>query len=196
MLVSRTAACAIVVALLCPAAALARGGSFAVVGGTPAERAQVRAALDASSFDWSTIPAVVQVHIAPGVSSYATPGAVWLDANLLHAGVFSWAVVQDEFAHQVDWFLLDDAQRDLLNAALGTRYWCHADRPGLAHSAYGCERFTSTFVWAYWPSPRNAYRPANGEVAMAPWRFRTLLDGLLHPTAPLPPVDRGLFGAP
>jgi hypothetical protein len=53
---------------------------------------------------------------------------------------------------------------------------------GLAHDEYGCERFASTLVWAFWPSKHNAYRPSsrNDEsAAMEPTRFRALVSGLL-----------------
>src|SRR5207249_9772611 len=130
-------------------------------GGTRGERTQVRSALAASSFDFDNIPGAVRVHIVPGAWPHATPGEVWLDPGLLQAGIFSWAVVQDEFAHQVDYLVLSDADRAALGQALGTPVWCHADDPGLPHAAYGCERFTSTFVWAYWPAAANTYRPTS-----------------------------------
>jgi len=166
-------------------AALATGGNYVFVGGGAADRAQVRAALTASRFDWNVVPVQIQIHLVRGVSAYATPGNVWLDPNLLRAGVFSWAVVQDEYAHQVDFFVLDDGQRAVLKDMLGTHVWCHADHPGLAHAAYGCERFTSSLVWAYWPSPNNAYRPSSphAEASVDPWRFRYVLGSLLDPSS-------------
>jgi len=179
----------VVVALLLAALTLGCGVSWArssadlaFDGGTPAQRAQVRAALAASSFDWSAIASRVTVHVQRGVDSHAAPGEVWLDSSLLDSGRFGWAVVQDEFAHQVDFLRLSDDARAQLDAALGTQVWCHADAPGLAHSAYGCERFTSMLVWAYWQSPDNAYRPVNGKgeaAAMDPAAFRALLGSLL-----------------
>src|SRR5437870_4753764 len=77
--------------------ALAGGGNYTFDGGSPAEQAQVRAALGASAFDWDVLPSRVVVHVVPGAFPHATPGEVWLDPALLHAGSFSWAVVQDEF---------------------------------------------------------------------------------------------------
>ena len=44
--------------------------------------------------------------VAYGTSS-ATPGHVWLDRGLLASGRFAWATVMDEYAHQVDFFVLD-----------------------------------------------------------------------------------------
>src|SRR5439155_327099 len=85
--------------------------SYVVDGGSAAERSQVRAALEASSFDWGLIPQTIQVHVAPGGESYSTPGQVYVSASLLDAGRFAWATVQHEMGHQVDFFLLDDATR-------------------------------------------------------------------------------------
>jgi hypothetical protein len=161
--------------------AAAVGGRYTVVGGTAAHRAQVRAALDASAFDWDVVPVQVTIHVAPGAHSHALPAHIWLDAHLLSAGRFSWAVVQHEYAHQVDFFVLDPARRALLNAALGGLDWCGAVT-GLHHAWYGCERFASTLAWAYWPSPHNALRPetAHDEAgAMPAPAFRELLGDLL-----------------
>lgn len=162
--------------------AVASTASYTVSGGTPAEQQQVRLALEASAFPWSTVRATISVTIARGISTSSIPGAVWLDSDLLDAGVFSWAFVQDEFAHQIDYLLLDDAERLALNRALKGRVWCHLDRPGLPHSSYGCERFSSTFVWSYWQSRENAYRPRSRRdesAAMAPAAFRALLEPML-----------------
>jgi hypothetical protein len=171
----------IAAALALAGPAQAAGGDYVFDGGSKGQRAEVRAALAASSFDWSLVPARVTVHIRPLDHSYSTPGHVWLDADLLSAGRFAWAVVQDEYAHQVDFFLFDSAARSRLNAVLGARDWCYGVK-GLAHHEYGCERFASTLVWAYWPSKDNAYRPqsSNDEsAAMAPAPFRALLGELL-----------------
>ena len=174
-------------ALLAVPAARAGGGTYVFDGGTPADHAQVRAALDASSFDWSLVRTTVAIHIGSFPYPHATPGDIWLDARLVRAGVFSWALIQDEYAHQIDFFLLDDMQRTFLNSVLGGRVWCHADLPGLPHADYGCERFTSTFVWAYWPTRDNVYRPltaADESAALPAHEFRALLDSLLAPPRP------------
>jgi hypothetical protein len=170
-----------VAALCLAAAAHAGGGAYVFDGGTPAERAQVRAALEASSFDWSLVPARITIHITRDLtSSQASPGEIWLDAGLLDAGRFSWAFVQHEYGHQVDFFLLDDGARGTLEEALGAGTWFY-DEP-LPHSAYGCERFASTLAWAYWQSPDNALEPRNlrdESAAMPPAQFRALLNRLL-----------------
>ena len=165
--------------------AWAGGGDYVFDGGTANQQAQVRAALNASAFDWSLVPATITIHIGQFGGSRALPGHIWLDADLLSSGRFGWAVVQDEYAHQVDFFLFDAATRDRLNRELGGRDWCYGIR-GLAHHDYGCERFASTLVWSYWQSKDNAYRPTSRgdeSAAMAPGRFRSLMSSILSDRA-------------
>ena len=178
------------VAALCLAGeARAGGGNYVFDGGTPGEQAQVRAALDASSFNWSLVRVQVTIHIARDIpSSQATPGEIWLDAELLDSGRFSWAFVQHEYGHQVDFFLLDDAKRAALKHALDAQEWFY-DQP-LPHSAYGCERFASTLAWAYWQSADNALEPRSARdesAGMPPAQFRALLTRLLRT-----PTTRGV----
>lgn len=175
----------LLVTVLCALAvvptAAAAGGDYSFAGGTAAQRAQVTKALDASAFDWGLVPKPVTIHVARDGGSYSTPGHVWIESELLDAGVFSWATVQDEYAHQLDFFLFDDATRAELTGALGAKAWCH-EVAGLRHNQYGCERFSSTLVWAYWPSRSNAYRPQSARdesAAMAPAAFRTLMGRLI-----------------
>lgn len=173
------AACA---ALALPAPASAAGGSYSFVGGTAWERAQVRRALNASRFDWGVIPGTVRIHLERDTDSYSLPGAIWIDRDLLRAGPFGWAVVQDEYAHQIDFGLFDEQMRARLTMALGGRAWCASTFPGLQHRDYGCELFSSTLVWAYWPSRLNAYRPesrADEAAAMPAQRFRKLVESVL-----------------
>ncbi len=160
----------------------AGGGRYTIDGGTKAQRAQVRLALEASAFDWGLIPSEVQIKIRRGVQTQSWPGEIWLDARLLSTGQFAWAVVQEEYAHQIDYFLLSNDARTTLNEALGGSVWCRIDVANLPHSAYGCERFASAVVWSYWPDEQNAYRPrgsADETVALEPGPFRALLDRLL-----------------
>jgi hypothetical protein len=164
-----------------PGKAEAKPTSYSFDGGTARQQATVRAALDASSFDWSLIPGVVTIHIAKGVSdSYSTKGNIWLQPALLAHGKAAWGVIQHEYAHQVDFFLFDAAVRARLTKLLGAKTWW-AGQPGLRHSQLGCERFASTLAWAYWPSRQNALiRFAHAEAtAMPPAKFRQLLDDLL-----------------
>lgn len=162
--------------------AVAAGGRYTFDGGTRYERSQVTAALDASSFDWGLVPGTVTIHLDHGGPSQSLPGEIFLDADVLGAGMFGWAVVQDEYAHQVDFGLLDASSRELLRRRLGADAWCHDDVPRLEHARLGCERFASTLVWSYWQSQDNAYRPisaADESAAMAPAAFRSLLARLL-----------------
>jgi hypothetical protein len=157
--------------------ALAGAPQISFAGGTAREQATVRAALGASSFDWSVLPREITVHIGAIGGSYAEPGHVYLDGSLLDSGRFSWGVVQHEFAHQVDFLLFDDTKRAIFGSQLGGGDWCYS-AAGLAHGDYGCERFASELAWAYWPSPDNAMSPAatGGESgAMPAARFRALV---------------------
>jgi hypothetical protein len=161
--------------------AQASGGTYAFAGGTSQEQATVHQALNASNFNWSLVPQTVTIHLVHGEDSYATPGDIYLDADLVDSGRFAWATIQHEYAHQVDFFLLDDAKRATLNAALHTGDWCYGVQ-GLEHAQYGCERFASLIAWAYWQAPSNALRPTSTRDeagAMAPAAFRTLLAQLI-----------------
>ena len=170
-----------VVAAILVSPASGAGSRLTIAGGTTREQTQVRAALRASSFDWSVLPQPVAIRIGRGEASYAIPGEIGLDANLLDTGPFAWGVIQHEFAHEVDFLLLDDSDRARLQAALGGSSWWPVD--GLAHAQLGCERFASTLAWAYWPSPANVMRPASTSDeagSMAPAAFRALLNGILR----------------
>ena len=174
------AAAVVVTAVGAPPAA-ARGGNYVFAGGTRFERAQVRAALEASLFDWDVVPQQITIRIAPGLAPSAEAGTIDLDSRLLDAGRFAWGVVQHEYAHQVDFFVLDDSMRAQLAVALGGTSWWQMPNP-LPHQALTCERFASTLAWAYWPSPDNVIRPTaptDEAGSVAPAAFRTLLDGLL-----------------
>ena len=166
------AAAAAALAVAGPAAAA--GGTFTIDGGNARQQANVRAALQASSFDWSLLPTVT-IHIARGTDSFATPGQVWLDGDLLDSGKYAWGTVQHEVAHQIDFFLLDSSRRAAIQALLGGGDWCY-ELSGLAHDAHGCERFADTVAAAYWSSPGNTAR-----AWAAPAKFRALLNGMLGP---------------
>jgi hypothetical protein len=187
--VSRRRALAVAIAtlvLLCAAPAHAGGGDYAFVGGTGAQRQQVRRALEASAFPWSIVPARIVIHLAPGQGSEATPGHVYLDSNLFDGTTFGWGVAQHEYAHEVDFFLFDDATRTLLNTALGGRTWYQL---GL-HGDAGVERFASTLAWAYWPSPANSMRPTSPTdeaAALPPAAFRALVEPILAARAAATP---------
>ena len=59
---------------LAPGRALAAGGSYVFDGGTARQQSQVKAALEASSFNWSLVPATITIHIGHGHASQASPG--------------------------------------------------------------------------------------------------------------------------
>jgi hypothetical protein len=161
--------------------ALAAGGNFNLIGGTPSQRATVLAAINASSFDWSVLPRAINIHMGEVGDSYSTYGDVYVDASLLNSGRWAWGVVQHELGHQVDFFLFDDAKRATMLKLLGGRDWCYSIQ-GLKHADYGCERFASELAWAYWPSPDNSMRPnaAGDEAGFMPVaQFRATLASLL-----------------
>jgi len=186
-------ALAIAGALCWTALAHAGGGSYVLDGGTAAEQQQVRDALQAISFDWGLVPGTVTIHVGDYPADEAGPGQIFLDARLLDSGRFAWGVVQHEYAHQVDFAVLDDPARARIGTALGTGTWCYGDAPmTLQHDEYGCERFASTLAWAYWPSPDNCMRPSalgveSGAISSAV--FRALVVSVLGPAAqPAVPV--------
>lgn len=164
----------------------AAGGTYVFDGGTPKQQREVNRALQASSFNWSLVSGTVTIHIGPVGTSYATPGHVYLDGDLLNAGRFAWGVVQHEYAHQVDFLLLDSGKKTQLAAALGTTAWCYEDAAVRDHGAQGCERFASTLAWSYWQTADNSMQPAgrNDEAgAIAPAKFKALLGTLLAPAS-------------
>ena len=166
--------------------ASAGGGNYGFDGGTRAERAQVRAALDASLFDWSVVTERITIRIGPALPCSAEAGTIELDSGLLHAGRFAWGVIQHEYAHQVDFFVLDDSMRARLAAQLGGDSWWQTSNV-VAHEALTSERFASTLAWAYWPSPANALRPASRSDeggSVPPAAFRSLLAGVLGTPVP------------
>jgi hypothetical protein len=170
----------LVLALALAPNALAGGGHYAFDGGTKAQQSQVRAALNASSFDWNLVPGTVVVHIGRGDGPHATAGQIWLDASLLDSGRFSWGVVQHEYAHQVDFSVLTDPMRSKLHDVLGGSSWWSAGN----HGSLDCERFADALAWAYWQSTDNVMRPdsASDEGGqIVPARFKALLSTLLQP---------------
>jgi hypothetical protein len=183
----RLLATVLALAFFVPASAQAAGGNYVFQGASSNERSTVRAALNASSFDWGVVPKQVTVHVGQYGVSHSTPGNVWLDRRLLASGRFGWATVMDEYAHQVDFFVLDSARRAVLQQRLGASEWCY-EVSGLAHGAHGCERFASMVAWAYWPSKDNSYRPASPadeSAAMPAAEFRSLLSVVVGMPTPV-----------
>jgi hypothetical protein len=163
-------------------AALAAGGNYGFDGGTKAEQTQVTAALNASAFPWGIVPGPVVIHIGHGLASSASPKQIWLDADLLDAGTYSWGVVQHEYAHQVDFALLTPDTRAQLHAFLGGSAWCGG---GEGHANLDCERFADLVAWSYWSSADNVMKPQSatdegGQVTPAVFRaaLAAILPGL------------------
>jgi hypothetical protein len=160
-------------------AAQAAGGRYVFDGGTRAERGQVTSALNASSFDWSLVPGQTVIHIGKGSSPHAVAGQIWLDGGLLDSGRFSWGVVQHEYAHQVDFALLNDAMRAQLESPLQAGSWWGSISQ---HAQLGCERFADELAWAYWQSPDNVMKPDSATAEggqMSPAAFRATLTSVL-----------------
>ena len=177
----RLLAAILAAAFVLPASAQAAGGDYTFQGASATERSTVHAALDASSFDWGVVPKQVTVHVGRYGVSHSTPGHVWLDRGLLASGRFAWATVMDEYAHQVDFAVLDPFRHSILQQRLGASAWCY-EVSGLSHGSYGCERFSSMVAWAYWPSRESSYRPQSPDdetAAMPAPEFRRLLSTLV-----------------
>jgi hypothetical protein len=186
--VIRTFAAVAALSLALAGNAHAGGGRYVYDGGSPAQQNEVRKGLNASAFNWSLVPATITIHIGPSYASAASSGEIWLNAALLDSGRFSWGVIQHEYAHQVDFFLLDEGRRASLAVLGGKAWWATgthiagAPNGTLAHEELTAERFASTLAWAYWQSPANSMRPStttDESAAMAPKPFRTLLSSLL-----------------
>jgi hypothetical protein len=165
--------------VLFPSNAFGGGGNYVFNGGSEAARNQVRAALDASSFDWGVVRDTVTIRIVNCGCTGARPGLIVLDEQLLAAApygrAYTWGLVQHEYAHQV-WDLgLDDYTRALLRERLGATDLCY-EQPGVPHDDHACERFAATLAWAYWPAAGNPEREGR---AMGGPRFRRLLAHLL-----------------
>jgi hypothetical protein len=172
----------LVCALALAPVALASGGRYVFAGGTPGEQHQVVQALGASSFDWNLVPVQVTIHIVRNIPvSYSTQGQIWLDADLLDSGSFSWGVVQMEFAQQVQYTLLSADARSQLTGLLGAQQWCYDD-PALPRGANACERFAAMLAWSYWPAAGNSMRPSSSSdwsASMSPKAFRSILTQLI-----------------
>ena len=155
----------------------------------------MRIALEVSAFDWNVVPATITIHLHKGTDTYASKGEIWVDTTRLNSGTFAWGPIQHEYAHQVDFFLLTDDQRAQLNTALGGKVWSHdastAALHGPDHASLGAERFASTLAWSYWQSGANSLKPTSKKdesAAMAPARFRALLEQMLGIPNPIPNI--------
>jgi hypothetical protein len=164
--------------------AFATGGNYLFEGGSPEAQAQVSAALNRSAFDFSIVPTRITIRITSCGCAGSRPGEIVLDETVLTSSPYgarhAWGIVQDEYAHQVDFFVLDVSDRRALLRRFGGKAWCYEVR-GFAHDDYGCERFSTLVAWAYWRSPDNVRTPLwRGGAALKRWEFRGLLGRLLQ----------------
>ncbi|MGH2994877.1 MAG: hypothetical protein ACRDON_06665 [Gaiellaceae bacterium] len=171
----------VVAALALPSTASATGGNYAFVGGSQEARTQVRAALEASSFDWDRVPVEVTIRITNCGCAGAKPGEIVLDEDMIVRSPFgpkyAWGIVQHEYAHQLDFFRFGPREHATLLRKLGGEAWCYEVK-GLAHDDYGCERFATMIAWAYWPARANVQRP-HWSTSLTRADLRAFVDGLL-----------------
>ena len=154
----------------CRGSALAGGGDYVFDGGTARQQAQVRAALEASSFDWDVVKRQVTVHVGAHGTSRSTPGHVWLDGGLLDTGRFAWAIVSTS-THTRSTSQCSTPPIVRGSAPLGAaRLVLRGARP--RPRDYGCERFATLVSWAYWPSQRLRPESAPTSRREAGGRFR------------------------
>jgi len=66
------------------------------------------------------VPEQVTIRIAAGLAPSAQAGTIELDSGLVQAGRFAWGVIQHEYAHEVDFFLLNDTLRATLAQRSGS----------------------------------------------------------------------------
>jgi hypothetical protein len=158
------------------------GGHYAFVGGSDAARAAVHSALDASRFDWDLVEQEITIRITDCGCAGANPGEIILDEDVLtdlrFGPKYAWGIVQHEYAHQVDFFLLDARDRRRVRQWLGGSDWCYED-PDVDHDDHACERFASSLAWAYWARPRRNIMAVHTAVTAA--EFREVLPRLLGP---------------
>jgi hypothetical protein len=147
--------------VLAPATAQAAGGDYVFEGGSVEARETVRAALEISRFDFDRVPSRITMKITNCGCAGARPGLIVLDENVVTdtslGERYSWGLIQHEYAHQIDYFLLDDDDRTAVRRVLGGKAWCY-EKEGLSHDANACERFADVVSWAFWPSEDNVLR--------------------------------------
>jgi hypothetical protein len=180
---------AVAAALALTGTADAAGGNYVFAGGSEQAREQVRAALEASRFDWNLVSQEITIRITRCGCAGAKPGVIVLDEDVLvnpaHGKRYAWGIVQHEYAHQVDFFLFGPGERARVKRLLGGKDWCY-EVPGVGHDDHGCERFAITLAWAYWRSADNIQRPDwAGAARVKPTQFRRVLSGLLAAPQPL-----------
>jgi hypothetical protein len=152
---------ALLASLALAGTAQAAGGDYVIEGGSPEAQATVRAALDASRFDFDRVPAQITIRISHCGCAGAREGVIVLDEGVVLdtslGARYSWGLIQHEYAHQIDYFLFQDGDRSAVRRTLGGKDWCY-EVGGLGHDEHGCERFADVFSWAFWPTQDNVLR--------------------------------------
>jgi hypothetical protein len=175
----RTTLVALLASLALAGTAQAAGGDYVIELRSPEAQATVRAALDASRFNFDRIPAQITIRISHCGCAGAREGIIVLDESVVLdtslGARYSWGLIQHEYAHQIDYFLFQDDDRAAVRRTLGGKDWCY-EVGGLAHDEHGCERFADVFSWAFWPTQDNVLRAdakaiAPGMTAKAARRF-------------------------
>ena len=157
----RSTVVALVASLVLTGTAQAAGGDYVIEGGSPKARETVQAALETSRFDFDRVPSRITIKITNCGCAGARAGLIVLDEKVITdtslGARYSWGLIQHEYAHQIDYFLLQDHDRVAVRRALGGKAWCY-ERDGLSHDANACERFADVVSWAFWPSLDNVLR--------------------------------------
>jgi hypothetical protein len=157
----RTGLIALFATLTLAGTAQAAGGNYVFDGGSPEAQDTVRVALEASRFDFDRVPAQITIRISKCGCAGARSGVIVLDEDVItdtsHGDRYSWGVIQNEYAHQIDFLLFQGADRAAMRRVVGGNDWCY-ERAGLLHDEHGCERFSDAFTWAFWPTTQNIFR--------------------------------------
>jgi hypothetical protein len=164
----RSTLIALLASLVLAGTAQAAGGDYVIQGGSAEAQQTVRDALDASRFDFNRVPAQITIQIVHCGCAGARPGTIVLDEDVVLdtslGDEYAWGLIQHEYAHQVDYFLFQRADRRTVRNTLGGRDWCY-EVAGLQHDDHGCERFADVFSWAFWPTQENILRSDAREFA-------------------------------
>lgn len=177
---------AVVAALAFVGAAEAKGGNYEIVGATPTQQATIRDALEVSEFNWSVVPARITIRVSPDLANQAESvrGEIRIQSSFLDWGISAWASIQHEYAHQVDYYLLDNGRRDEALRVLGLPFpWRDLSRP---HDERGVEHFATMLSVAYWPSVLNLLRPTvHAKHDVRTFQMMIARWGLAAPPAPV-----------
>lgn len=147
--------------------------NFHFQGGTPQQQQSVLQAIKASTFNFALLPNIT-INITQGMNADATPGTINLDAGSLNPvnGDFYWATILHEFGHQVDWYLVNDQQRQTFLQAFGRQEWGQIS-PSEAHDQMGQEDFASAFALAFGGASAYAHLPEANVIP--PTQFKQML---------------------